>query len=212
PAPLSPAARPRPAPSARARPQRLGNSGSAAEEVRRAGPRGLRRGQAVTEAAMLGLASAVLNETVPPAEVCHIVHMLSAGTQEEMLKAYREAHADDAPAAVKCLVDNQGVKEVMNRLTEDFVLMALVAEGGPPRRCYSCASADPPPLRSRRPGPPRARPSRYVRLAKPVAFWRPARVLASLGWTPTRIRFPVPAAENTASFHFEVHAPPGVEI
>ena len=40
---------------------------------------------------------------------------------------------------------------------------------------------------------------------------RPARV-ASLGMTPTLIRFPVPAAELAASFHFEVSAPPDVSI
>jgi hypothetical protein len=36
--------------------------------------------------------------------------------------------------------------------------------------------------------------------------------VAALGWRPTRIRFPTPAAENARSYHFEVHAPDGVEI
>jgi hypothetical protein len=45
-------------------------------------------------------------------------------------------------------------------------------------------------------------------------FWygRTHRLAAALGWTPTKVRFPVPAAENAASFHFEVEAPPGVGI
>jgi hypothetical protein len=35
---------------------------------------------------------------------------------------------------------------------------------------------------------------------------------AALGWRATDVRFPVPAAENAASFHFEVEAPPDVLI
>jgi hypothetical protein len=35
---------------------------------------------------------------------------------------------------------------------------------------------------------------------------------AAIGWSPTVIRFPTPAAENTLSYHFEIDAPPGVLI
>jgi hypothetical protein len=35
---------------------------------------------------------------------------------------------------------------------------------------------------------------------------------SALGFTTTRVRFPVPAAENTDSFHFEIDAPKGVQI
>jgi hypothetical protein len=45
-----------------------------------------------------------------------------------------------------------------------------------------------------------------------VRWWNRHRLAAALGWTPTRVRFPVPAAENAASFHFEIAAPPGVDI
>ncbi len=41
---------------------------------------------------------------------------------------------------------------------------------------------------------------------------RRAPLLAHLGLTPTLIRFPLPAAELAASFHFEVQAPPEVSI
>ena len=33
-----------------------------------------------------------------------------------------------------------------------------------------------------------------------------------MGWTTTKVRFRVPAAENATSFHFEIQAPPGVDI
>jgi hypothetical protein len=45
-----------------------------------------------------------------------------------------------------------------------------------------------------------------------VRWYNPDRLVAALGWAPTRVRFPLPAAENAASFHFEVEAPPGVDI
>src|SRR3954447_10460952 len=38
------------------------------------------------------------------------------------------------------------------------------------------------------------------------------RLGAAAGLTPTVVRFPVPAAEHTASYHFELEAPPGVLI
>lgn len=42
--------------------------------------------------------------------------------------------------------------------------------------------------------------------------WMIYAFAAALGWTTTKIRFRVPAAENAASFHFEIDAPPGVDI
>jgi hypothetical protein len=45
-----------------------------------------------------------------------------------------------------------------------------------------------------------------------VPKWNRHRVMAALGWAPTRVRFPVPAAENATSFHFEIEAPPGVDV
>ena len=45
-----------------------------------------------------------------------------------------------------------------------------------------------------------------------LSRWAWAPVKAGLGWTPTLIRFPVPAAEQAAAFHLEVSAPPEVSI
>jgi hypothetical protein len=45
-----------------------------------------------------------------------------------------------------------------------------------------------------------------------IGEWRPSRLAATLGIMPTRVRFPVPAAELAASFHFEASAPPEVSI
>jgi hypothetical protein len=51
-----------------------------------------------------------------------------------------------------------------------------------------------------------------VRKVSRLSAWRPSVWWSALGLTPTRVRFPVPAAENAASFHFEIDAPRGVQI
>jgi hypothetical protein len=45
-----------------------------------------------------------------------------------------------------------------------------------------------------------------------VPWWHPRNVAAAIGWTPTVIRFPTPAAENTLAYHFEIEAPPVLQI
>jgi hypothetical protein len=68
-----------------------------------------------------------------------------------------------------------------------------------------------PELSSAEPGPaspeePRAK--RALRWFK----WRMYALATKMGWTTTKVRFRVPAAENATSFHFEIQAPPGVDI
>jgi hypothetical protein len=38
------------------------------------------------------------------------------------------------------------------------------------------------------------------------------KLAVAMGWATTKVRFRVPAAENATSFHFEIQAPPGVDI
>jgi hypothetical protein len=47
---------------------------------------------------------------------------------------------------------------------------------------------------------------------QPVARHEKSHLAAALGLTPTRMRFQVPAAENTASYRFEMSAPSGTRI
>jgi hypothetical protein len=42
--------------------------------------------------------------------------------------------------------------------------------------------------------------------------WQMYALAAAMGWTTTKVRFRVPAAENATGFHFEIQAPPGVDI
>lgn len=42
--------------------------------------------------------------------------------------------------------------------------------------------------------------------------WQMHALAVAMGWTTTKVRFRVPAAENATGFHFEIQAPPGVDI
>jgi hypothetical protein len=66
------------------------------------------------------------------------------------------------------------------------------------------SSAEPDPVRSQR---PRAKGGAIRRFK-----WQMHALAAALGWTTTKVRFRVPAAENATGFHFEIQAPPGVDI
>ncbi|MGD0554303.1 MAG: hypothetical protein ABSA93_04905, partial [Streptosporangiaceae bacterium] len=64
--------------------------------------------------------------------------------------------------------------------------------------------ADPDPARSLR---PRAKGGAIRRFK-----WQLHALAAAMGWTTTKVRFRVPAAENATGFHFEIQAPQGVDI
>jgi hypothetical protein len=42
--------------------------------------------------------------------------------------------------------------------------------------------------------------------------WHMYALAAAMGWATTKVRFRVPAAENATGFHFEIQAPPGLDI
>ncbi|WP_406053159.1 hypothetical protein [Kribbella sp. NBC_00889] len=50
------------------------------------------------------------------------------------------------------------------------------------------------------------------RPGRAVSWYERSHTAAAFGLRPTRVRFQVPAAENAASYHFEVAAPGGVQI
>jgi hypothetical protein len=99
-------------------------------------------------------------------------------------------------------------RAILDRLADNFVLWAMIPAGGPRRRVLTFSCDEPLHLRYRKPG---FRENKY-KLGKMLRFWRPIVWCSALGLTATRIEFPVPAAENTASFHFEIDAPKGVQI
>ena len=170
---------------------------------------GIRQNQAVTLALIEALARAVLEtDTLSPA-VRRFLRDLVSGQQDELIDARDRADRDDAQAEIRRLNSDRRFNHVMSRVSEDFVMFVLVREDGPAKRVFKFRYDEPLSRRYRVSG---SRENGYRRFTPPVSRWSPVPILAAIGWIPTRIRFPTPAAENAASYHFEVHAPAGVAI
>ena len=174
----------------------------------------LRQNQAITESVLLACADAILeypnDRTGVSAEtgIADFIHEVVSGDQSELTAAYKSLEDDTAPPAVLELAERRIFRAVLDRLADNFVLWVMIPAGAPRRRVLRFSSDEPLSLHYRKPGwggdkyklGPRLKP-----LTRTVMF-------SALGLTTTRIRFPVPSAENTASFHFEIDAPPGVQI
>ena len=170
---------------------------------------GIRQNQAVTLALVESLARAVLEtETLCPA-VREFLRDLVSGRQNELIEARKLADSSDAHAEIQRLSGDRRFNHVMSRVSEDFVMFVLVRGDGPAKRVFKFRYDEPLSRRYRVSG---SQENGYRRFTPSVSRWSPVPILAAIGWIPTRIRFPTPAAENAASYHFEVHAPAGVAI
>ena len=170
---------------------------------------GLRQNQAVTLALVEALANAVLKTNELPPEAAGFLRKLVVGDQPQLIAACEFAEDASAPPDVRRLVANRSFNHVMKRVAEDFVMFVFVPVDGPARRVYKFRYDEPMSRRYRESG---SKANGYRRFTAPVTRFALAPKLAALGWTPTRNRFPTPAAENAARYHFEIHAPEGVAI
>ena len=189
---------------------------------------GLRETQALTLAIARAWAAMAIGSGRPPSlpdAVERFVKEAVAGDQAEMDDAYDTLNAaQDGPLAE--LKRDVPFRAVLDRLAGTFILFTIDEGAAGSRRIVKFAYDEPLTLRYSTssyqghedgPSPPAPAvgdpdPLTYGNGGRRMWRWeRPAR-LASLGMTPTLIRFPVPAAELAASFHFEVSAPPDVSI
>lgn len=176
----------------------------------------LRHNQAITESALLACADAVLAQAgdslrakaVSQSEIAAFVHEVVSGDQRRLTAAYNSLKQETAAPAVLGLVKHDLFKTILDRLADNFVLWVMIPAGAPRRRVMTFSSDEPLRLHYREP----SFEEDTYELRKDLRFWRPAVWCSALGLTTTRIEFPVPAAENTASFHFEIDAPKGIQI
>lgn len=176
----------------------------------------LRQNQAITESVLLACADATIER--PSSGTCvgaasnraiaRFVHQVVSGDQRELTAAYETLERGTAAPAVLDLAERRMFRAILDRLADNFVLWVMIPAGAPRRRVITFSCDEPLHLHYREPG---FKDNRYQLGAK-LMPWRPIVWASALGLIPTRIRFPVPAAENTASFHFEIDAPPGVQI
>jgi len=183
----------------------------------------LRQNQAITESLLLACADAVLASAATdpaaaaaasPAARRHIarfIHHVVSGDQSTLAAAYaslKEGAVEKAEPAVLYLADQHLFRTFLDRLADNYVLWVLIPVDGPRRRVLTFCCDEPLHLRYRKSG----FAGGEYKLGKELKPWHPSVWRSALGFTMTRIRFPVPAAENTDSFHFEIDAPKGVQI
>jgi hypothetical protein len=184
---------------------------------------GLRETQALTLSVARAWAAATLagTEWEPtaaeplPGSVERFLDGVVTGDQAGLDEAYAAMKgATEGPLAV--LRRDPQFTAVLDRFASSFVLFTV--DDGPvgARRIVKFAYDEPLTLlystSSYHGHGPAAKPPTYGKGSRWLSRWARAPMLAGLGLTPTVIRFPVPAAEQTTSFHLEVSAPPEVSI
>jgi hypothetical protein len=176
----------------------------------------LRQNQAVTESMLLACADATLEQANGHKsasdcdEIAAFIHEVVSGNQQKLMAAYKSIGKNgDAGDAVRNLVKQHPLfRAILDRLADNFVLWVMIPASAPRRHVLTFSSDEPLSLQYRKPGLQGDKYELGQRL-KPLTR---TVLFSALGLTTTRIRFPVPAAENSASFHFEIDAPPGVQI
>lgn len=172
----------------------------------------LRQNQAITESMLLACAEAALDGSAGAAgvsqEIVRFVHEVVSGDQEKLSAAFRTLDPPTAAPAVLCVYDQPIFKAMLNRMADNFVLWVMIPADAPRRRTLVFCCDEPLQLSYRESG----YNGETYELGKKLGPWHPSAWCSALGLTTTRIRFPIPAAENAASFHFEIDAPKGVQI
>jgi hypothetical protein len=139
---------------------------------------------------------------------------LVAGDQTELRQAFERMWAAPSGTDLERLDSDLVFRVMIDRLADSFLLYHL--DTGPPgeRRVVTFSYDEPLTLRHY--------PPSYRRDAKdlpkehaekePLRPYSLASLRAALALSPTRIEFPIPAAELAASFHFQISAPPELSI
>lgn len=184
---------------------------------------GLRQNQALTLAAARAWADVTLFEhdrleLADTSAIDPLLRQLVEGDQGDLETAYatlKEHERGSDEDALSVLARDRWFRGLIDRLAGSFML--LVLDDGPEgaRRVVKFSYDEPLTLRYSTPSykkhTPGSGPS-YGSGGRRLSWREPAPLLATLGLTPTLVRFPVPAAELAASFHFHVAAPPQVTI
>jgi hypothetical protein len=179
---------------------------------------GLRQNQALTLAVVRAWAAASLDEqteTVSP-EVDEFLDDVIAGDQTELWRAYKRMWAAEPGTQLQRLGTDHLFRVMLDRLANSFVLYGLDDGPAGERQVIKFSYDEPLTLRYSEAGYRATNDVAGKRQDEDATTW-----LRSLGWTTlsaamgfstTRIVFPVPAAELAASHHFEISAPPEVSI
>ena len=151
------------------------------------------------------------------------IHDVISGSLEQVEKRMSELKEGGAPAEIMFLRDkNRIFIRLLNRMAYCYTLYAFIDADSSRRHRVLRMSVEEPlafyykseepelSLAEEESGEP-LQPSAEAGVMR-WWKWKLHAFAAALGWATTKVRFRVPAAENAASFHFEIQAPPGVDI
>jgi hypothetical protein len=180
---------------------------------------GLRQNQALTLAVVRAWAAATLeaskpSEVVSP-EADDFLDDVIAGDQTELWRAFKRMWKAAPGSQLERLGTDQLFRAVLDRLADSFVLYGLHDGPAAERRLIKFSYDEPLTLRYTKPS---YQPHSSGEVCKEkgentkLPPWGRTPLSAAMGFSPTRVKFPVPAAELAASFHFEISAPPEVSI
>ena len=169
----------------------------------------MRHTQALTYEMICVLADITLRKPYSD-EVQTFAKAIASGTQSRLIEAWKDATASTDPDSdLYQLMNDEAASRMIRRLADNFVLLVTVNEDGPARRILRFAYDEPLSLRYVTSRFDQSR--KTLNRAAPPAPSKDQRA-SRTGREPTAIRFPVPAAEYTLSYHFEIEAPPGAVI
>jgi hypothetical protein len=151
------------------------------------------------------------------------IHDIISGTLEQVEERMGDLREGVAPAEIKFLRDKGKVFiRLLKRMAYSYTLYAFL-DADPTRRhrvlrmsleeplAFYYESEEPELFLAEATSEEPHKISAWDRVRRRCA-WKLYAFAAALGWTTTKVRFRVPAAENAASFHFEIEAPLGVDI
>jgi hypothetical protein len=182
---------------------------------------GLRQNQALTLAVIRAWAAAALKSHTPAEDLSQetgdFLDDVIAGDQTELWHAFKRMWKAEAGSQLCRLGTDDYFRAVLDRLADSFVLYGLHDEPFGERRLVKFSYDEPLTLRYTKStyqphNPDSRKEAREKPEDTPLPWWHWRALCSAMGFLPTRIKFPVPAAELARSFHFEITAPPEVSI
>ena len=168
----------------------------------------LRQNQAVTAAALHGVAASVpgapWKPDVLPEPVKQLINALIFGDQDHMDRAHKMLHHEELFAPLK---DDALFSLTVQRLLRSWLMVLLLPTRPHVRRIVKFGYDERLDLRRREP--------HWAPIDEPDDRKQRPRfnsLKEALGVRPVHIRFPIPGAESAQSYNLEITAPPGVEI
>ena len=183
---------------------------------------GLRLAQHLDESVLRSVALRELQHDLAT-EAQEFIHEVISGSLDRVEDRMGQLQAGTAPPQIMQLKNkNEVFIRMLRRMAYSCTLYAFIEADTARRHRVLHMSVEEPldfsheskeseqPLAE--PDPAKSRRTRAK--GSPISwFKRDMHALATaMGWATTKVRFPVPAAENATSFHFEIQAPPGVDI